>query len=164
MVTDIQEIKHVSHLKEKENLRFRSFLKSQNTTKIDRMVHELNDHYCKEIDCTLCGYCCTVLRPVMVELDIDVLTKRLKLSREKFRRKYITIDNDGDMLFRHLPCKFLKDKKCSIYESRPHDCQSYPHLYKNDITDRLYGVFENYGICPIVFNVIEDLKAILNFH
>jgi uncharacterized protein len=164
MLFNLVEIEQLSHTKEKENLRFRSYLKSQNEAKIDRMVHELFAYYSKEIACTQCGNCCTKLRPVMIELDIDILTKTLKLTREKFRKQYITIDTDGDMLFKHLPCRFFKDKKCSIYASRPHDCQSYPHLQKSEITSRLYGILENYSICPIVFNVIEELKVQLNFH
>jgi Fe-S-cluster containining protein len=163
MELNLQEIERLSRLRENENLRFRSYLKSKHAPKIDRMVHELYAFYSKEIDCIRCGNCCTKLRPVMKELDIDVLTKVLNLSRENFRKKYIMIDNEGDMLFKHLPCKFLEDKKCSIYESRPHDCQSYPHLHKNEFTNRLYGVLENYAICPIVYNVIEDLKRWLGF-
>jgi uncharacterized protein len=164
MLLDLQEIERLSHVREKENLRFRSYLKSQPEAKINRMVHELNAIYSREIDCTQCGNCCTKLRPVMMEIDIDILTKTLKLTREKFRKQYIMIDNDGDMLFKHLPCKFLTGKKCSLYTSRPHDCQSYPHLNKSEITSRLYGILENYSICPIVFNVIEELKVQLNFH
>lgn len=163
MLLDLDEIKRQSHLREKENLRFRSYLKSQVEAKIDRLVHEIYPLLLQEIDCTQCGNCCTKLRPVMMEIDIDVLTKTLRMTRERFRKRYIMIDGDGDMLFKHLPCKFLKNKKCSIYESRPHDCQSYPHLHKSEITSRLYGILENYAICPIVFNVIEGLKVRLNF-
>jgi Fe-S-cluster containining protein len=163
MITDIKEIGILSQEREKDNLRFRTFLKCRKAEKIDRLVHELYQQISVKIDCKLCGNCCTKLRPVMMELDIDILTKTLNLTREKFRKRYIMIDNDGDMLFKHLPCKFLKDNKCSIYLSRPNDCQSYPHLHKDEISDRLYGILENYSICPIVFNVIEELKLSMNF-
>jgi len=163
MFLDHQEIHQLSHRREEENLRFRSFLKGQNSARIDRMVHQLYSSVSKEIDCTQCGYCCTQLRPVIMEIDIDLLTKTLKLSREKFKKKFIILDDEGDMLLKHLPCKFLKNQKCTVYESRPRDCQSYPHLHKSDITSRLYVILENYGICPIVFNVIEELKIRLNF-
>ena len=163
MLLDLKEIQRLAAKRENENLRFRSWLKGQSSNRIDRLAHELNVYYSKEIDCTQCGNCCTKLRPVMLEIDIDVLTKLLTLSREDFRKKYIMIDTDGDMMFKHLPCIFLKDKQCSIYESRPTDCRSYPHLHKTEFISRLYGVLENYAICPIVFNVIEDLKTRLNF-
>jgi Fe-S-cluster containining protein len=60
--------------------------------------------------------------------------------------------------FRSIPCPFLKDNKCINYEYRPKDCQSYPHLQKEDFVFRLWGVIDNYSICPIVFNVFEILK------
>jgi Fe-S-cluster containining protein len=163
MILDLQQIERLSRINEKQNLRFRSYLKAQYSVKIDRLVHELYAYFAKTIDCTKCGNCCTKLRPVMMESDIDVLTRLLGLSRENFRKKYIMIDNEGDMLFKHLPCRFLEDKKCSIYDSRPNDCHSYPHLYKTEITSRLYGILENYAICPIVFNVVEEMKERMKF-
>ena len=163
MLLNQDEIHRLAGEKEKENLRFRSFLKNSDAKKIDWLVHELYERIAGEIDCTLCGYCCTRLRPVVMESDIDLLVKLLGMSRKNFRKKYTITDEEGDMLFRHLPCKFLKGKKCTIYDSRPHDCRSYPHLHKAEITGRLYGILENYSICPIVFNVIEALKTELNF-
>lgn len=163
MVLDVYEIKRLSEERKKKNLRFISFLKGQNSEKIDELVHELNAYYISKIDCTQCGNCCIYLRPVIAEIDIDNLVKKLKISRSKFKRMYVTTDDEGDMLFKKLPCAFFKGKKCKLYESRPEDCRSYPHLNKNDFTSRLYGIFENYAICPIVFNVIEELKKKLSF-
>lgn len=163
MVLDLKEIRRLSEERKKENLRFISFLKGQNPAKTDKLVHELNTYYTSKIDCTRCGNCCVHLRPVLAEIDIDNLIKKLTISRSKFKKKYVKIDEEGDMLFKKLPCVFLKEKKCSLYDFRPEDCQSYPHLHKNEFTGRLYGVFENYAICPIVFNVIEELKDRLSF-
>ena len=39
------------------------------------------------------------------------------------------------------------------------DCRSYPHLHKKDMASRLLGVIENAAVCPIVFGVLERLKA-----
>ncbi len=163
MILDLQEIKKISEERKKENLRFISFLKGQNSAKIDVLVHKLNGLYTSNIDCTQCGNCCVHLRPILAESDIDILIKALKVSRQKFKKVYVMTDEEGDMLFKKLPCAFLKGKKCSLYTSRPEDCSSYPHLYKDNFTSRLYGIFENYAICPIVFNVIEELKGKLNF-
>jgi hypothetical protein len=78
--------------------------------------------------------------------------------REQYIEKY-----DGSDRIKTSPCLFLKDLKCSVYESRPADCKSYPHLHKKDITSRLLGVIDNYSECPIVFNVYEELKTEYNF-
>ena len=163
MILDIAEIKKLALEREKENLRFRNFLKEHKKKYIDRLVHELNDYYTAEIDCTLCGNCCTCLRPILAESDIDRLIKYLSVTRANFKKKYVQVDRDGDMLLKQLPCAFFKNNKCRVYDYRPEDCQSYPHLYKKDFSSRLFGILENYAICPIVFNVIEELKLRLNF-
>ena len=131
--------------------------------KIDRIVHELNDYFSERIDCRQCGHCCTKLRPILAESDIDLLMKATFLSRKDFKELYVETDDEGDMLLRHLPCAFLNSKECTLYEHRPEDCRSYPHLNKKEITYRLFGILENYAICPIVFNVIEELKERLHF-
>lgn len=163
MILDIEKIKRLSRRREKENLRFISFLKEQNSRHIDKLVHELNEYYSDKIDCTQCGHCCTCLKPILAESDIDSLMKATFLTREEFKRFYVEVDEEGDMLFKHLPCAFVNLKNCTLYSSRPEDCQSYPHLHKKNFTSRLYGVLSNYSICPIVFNVIEELKTKLNF-
>jgi hypothetical protein len=84
-------------------------------------------------------------------------------SIQTFKRDYLVTDEEGDMHFKDLPCPFLIDKKCSVYDSRPDDCRSYPHLHKNEFLSRLFGVIDNYSICPIVFNVYEELKYKLHF-
>ncbi len=164
MILDLETIKKLSEEKRSENLLFIAFLKKQNSAKIDKLMHELNNHYIFHIDCTQCGNCCMHLRPILAERDIDILIKKLRTTRVKFKKTYVITDEEGDMLFKHLPCKFLLDKKCKLYESRPEDCRSYPHLHKSFLTHRLYGIFENYAICPIVFNVLEDLKTKLQFY
>jgi len=68
-------------------------------------------------------------------------------------------ENDSEKYnFKELPCPFLKDDRCSNYDYRPKDCRSYPHLHKKDFRSRLWGVVENYSMCPIVFNVYERLQ------
>jgi len=61
------------------------------------------------------------------------------------------------------PCPMLNGKLCSIYETRPEVCRSFPHLEQPDFTYRLIGVIENVAICPIAFNAFEDLKAKLGW-
>ena len=50
-----------------------------------------------------------------------------------------------------------------VYAHRPKDCHSYPHLHKKEFVFRLWGVVENCSICPIVFNVYEQLKDELRY-
>lgn len=163
MEIDLEKIKKTAKIKEDENWDFRSYLKMQDSDKIDEIVHELNDKYSKLIDCTECGNCCIDLQPQICKKDFMGLKKALRLSETEIKEKYLELDEDNDLRFKDLPCSFLENKKCAIYENRPHDCQSFPHLHKKSFISRLYGVIDNYSICPIVFHVYEELKIRLNF-
>jgi Fe-S-cluster containining protein len=60
--------------------------------------------------------------------------------------------------FNTNPCPFLKGNNCTIHNFRPDDCRSYPHLHKKNFISRTIGVIKNCSVCPIVFNVYENLK------
>lgn len=102
------------------------------------------------------------LQPCITDQDIDRLSIKLAMTERNIKGYYIEMD-DGEQYFQNLPCSFLKDKKCKIYNDRPEDCRSFPHLHKNDFTSRLWRVIDNYSFCPIVFNVFEKLKTELKF-
>jgi hypothetical protein len=162
MITDLDTIKQLGERNEKVNYRFRSFLKGKDSAPLDRTVHELFQLYSSKIDCTKCGNCCTLLKPLIHNNDIKILAPLTNKTNQDFKEDYILTDEEGEMHFKDLPCPFLLNKKCTVYDSRPTDCRSYPHLHKKDFLSRLFGVIDNYSICPIVFNVYEDLKY--NFH
>ena len=162
MITNLEEIKTLGEINEDENYQFRVYLKGQKSFKTDKIVHGLYKKFSKEIDCTTCGNCCLCLKTGVNENEIIRLSGILNISVEKMREQYIEKFDRSDSL-KNLPCIFLKDLKCSIYESRPGDCKSYPHLHKKDITSRLLSVIGNYSECPIVFNVFEELKTEYNF-
>ena len=64
---------------------------------------------------------------------------------------------------RSTPCPFLKDNLCSIYEDRPAECSGYPYLYKPDFVVRTLAMVERTFTCPIVYEVMEELKKSLDF-
>lgn len=163
MITDLDTIKHLGERNIDVNYRFRSFLKSKDEDRLDKTVNDLFNHYSSKIDCTKCGNCCTVLKPIIQNADIKTLVTLTNKTAQDFKIDYTVTDEDGDMYFKDLPCPFLLDKKCTVYDSRPEDCRSYPHLHKEDFLSRLLGVIDNYSVCPIVFNVYEDLKYKFHF-
>lgn len=162
--TDIKKIKKISKKKERENWRFRSFLKGCDieVEEMDSIVHGLYDQVSSKIDCTACANCCREMSPCLEQEDIERLSRELGISPTNFTEQYL-IEEDGNfsegLIFNKKPCPFLKGNLCSHYESRPEACRSFPHLNKEEFVFRLIGVVENYGICPIVFSVYEQLKA-----
>jgi len=61
----------------------------------------------------------------------------------------------------HNPCPLLKGNLCSIYEDRPGDCSDYPHLFKPGFVSRTMMTIERTFTCPIVYQVMEELKTSL---
>jgi uncharacterized protein len=162
IVTSLEYIKEVALKRENENLDFQAFLKQLDMApkKIDAIVHKILDEVTSQIDCTKCANCCKQIRPVLDNDDVSKLSLGIKSSAPQFREQYLQEDdeNSSRYIFKELPCPFLRNNKCSSYDYRPKDCQSYPHLHKKDFIFRLWSVVENYEICPIVFNVYELLK------
>jgi uncharacterized protein len=165
IITDLNQIKKIAAKKEDENWEYRAYLKglSMPSEKIDTIVHHILAEVTAQIDCTQCGNCCKQIRPTLDEEDIRIFANGLKLAVDEFREQYLTLEEDAPsvIIFNNLPCPFLVDLRCGNYPNRPKECQSYPHLHKPEFTSRSISVLFNYEICPIVFNVFEQLKKVL---
>jgi len=159
---DLQRIQKLAKERDDENWEFRAFLKGIDlpAKKLDALVRRIYAEVSAQIDCTQCANCCQKINPVLDQADVARFAQGLGLARAEFQAKYLRPDQDQPFkaCFSALPCPFLKQKRCSNYDFRPEDCRSYPHLHKRDFGSRLWGVIENYEICPIVFNVYEQLK------
>lgn len=160
--TDLQVIKKLSQKFDHENWEFRYFLKALDieNSELDDIVHEINNYVSGQIDCTKCGNCCAVMKPGFKDSDLKKFKNQMDTTLPDFKEKYMVEDTEkkGRFIFKSSPCKFLENKKCTNYESRPKDCKSFPHLHKSEFRARLWGVVENTSTCPIVFNVYEILK------
>ena len=162
---NLDTIKKNAFINEDENWRFRSYLKGKDSDRIDEMVHDIYDYVIKHVDCSECANCCIVLDTSFEEEEFDHLCQSKDINREEFVRDHTRPKELGDedkIYLKDKPCMFLKDKKCTIYELRPEECQSYPHIHKDGFIFRLWGVVDNYAVCPIVYNVYEMLKQ--RFH
>jgi Fe-S-cluster containining protein len=158
---DIDTIRKLSKEKEEENQAFRSFLKSSDIppNRIDSVVQQLSKTIASRIDCQACGNCCKEILPVLKENDIINLARHLNLSINKFKKQYLVETEMSDRYtFNTNPCPFLKGNNCTIHNFRPDDCRSYPHLHKKNFISRTISVIKNCSVCPIVFNVYENLK------
>lgn len=162
METDIRKIEQQARLKEDENWRFRCYLKASDlsASRIDTLVKKLYQEVSAQIDCTSCGNCCRVMLPLLTGADIKRLAAHLGLTVKQFRDDFIKVGSDQGTgpEFNATPCPFLRDNICSVYDCRPRDCRSYPHLHKKDFVFRMNQAYGNCSVCPIVFNVYEGLK------
>lgn len=157
--TDLDRIKQLAEIREDKNWEFRSYLKasSLSSKRLDAIVHELYAQVAAAIDCRTCANCCRVITPTPTLEEIKTLAAVLQIAEEQFRTQYLS--QNGEKAGRLLrPCPLLKGNECSVYSHRPQECAAYPYLLRDDFRTRLFGVLDNYAICPIVFNVYEQLK------
>lgn len=164
LYTNLAEIEALAIQKQAENDEFSIFLKSHDADEIDVLVGELNGKISPEIDCTTCGNCCKSLMVNINEAEANNLSGHLKITRENFDRQYIEKGSNGMMLLNAIPCHFLSDNKCSVYEYRFEGCKEFPALHLPGFKNRAFTTFMHYDRCPIIFNVVEQLKERLNFH
>jgi hypothetical protein len=81
------------------------------------------------------------------------------LRVNEFHSQFLADHPKGEgSVYRSRPCPVLQDNLCTVYDHRPGDCRSYPHLHKREFVFRMNQAFSNCFVCPIVFNVYEGLK------
>jgi Fe-S-cluster containining protein len=167
---DLVQIRQLAARKEDQNLRFRQFLKTRctlNADEIDQRVFKTTRRVWAGIDCTACANCCREVKPGFSDEEVDRVARRLGMERQQFIDTYLepSSQKDTGKLWRTrvTPCPFLKDNLCSIYEDRPAECNGYPYLYQPDFLFRTLGMIGRTFTCPIVYEVMEELKKSLGF-
>ena len=158
LITDLVKIKQIAEEKQAENDHFQSFLKNQNEEEIDLLIQKLNDSMTPQIDCTKCGNCCKSLMIHITAEETVQLSDHLKISVDQIKEQFIEQSEQGQMILNTVPCHFLTNTSCSIYEHRFTECREFPHLHKPHFIRRLFSTMRYYEICPIIFNVVEQLK------
>lgn len=161
MVTHPNEMAPLLGAKSVENIFFKKHLRQFKSQEIDELIHQLNQTVSNQIDCTTCGNCCKKLEPGLEVNEIEQLANLKNMDANSFKNEFILFDGQAQFL-KTKPCMFLAECKCTIYENRPAACAGYPHLDGGDMKFKS-SLWSNYNVCPIVFNVIEELKIQLNF-
>ncbi len=155
--TDLEVISRLAVERMDENSRFQDYLKRLPTEAIDAIVYSLNEEISPKIDCTSCGNCCKSLLINVTEEEADNLSMHLAQSRKDFDNQYLE-KSSTMMLMNAIPCAFLKEDKCTVYEHRFAGCREFPAMHLPEFNKRLFTTFMHYSRCPIIFNVVEGLK------
>ncbi|MDU1892119.1 MAG: YkgJ family cysteine cluster protein [Dysgonomonas sp.] len=147
-------------LAEKSRPLFISYYKKnkKRLAKMDTVVHELHEAVSERIDCLSCANCCRTLGPAIYDKDIEKIAKALKIKPSEVVGTYLKMDEDGDFVFKSMPCPFLMlDNYCSIYESRPKACREYPHTDRKKFEQIYKLTVKNAETCPIAYEVLRGL-------
>ncbi len=129
--------------------------------KMDCEIHQLHDIYTEKIDCLQCGNCCRTLGPRITDNDIRKMAKGLNMSPSQVLDTYLRIDEDGDYVFKEMPCPLLMpDNYCIIYENRPKACREYPHTDRKKFYQVYKLSIKNAYTCPIAYEVLNGVLRI----
>lgn len=150
-----------AHKEKKNNKKLFDKLKKLKPKDLDYTINHLHDEAFEEIDCLKCANCCKTTGPLLLNKDIDRLAENKKMRPADFTQQYIKIDEDGDYVFKQIPCMFLgQDNYCSVYNNRPNACRKYPHTQQNKQIQKLSITLKNSLICPAVAVVVRQLHGI----
>jgi len=124
------------------------------------MMHDAHAEAFSCIDCLECANCCTTTGPLLTDKDISRLAKHLRMKDAAFVDEYVRVDEDGDQVFKSMPCPFLgADNYCSVYEHRPKACREYPHTDRVKQHQLLKLHLKNTEICPAVEQVLAKVGS-----
>ncbi|MGM0478724.1 MAG: YkgJ family cysteine cluster protein [Bacteroidota bacterium] len=145
----------------KSNKRFFQRLRKSKEKALDASFRDLHYTVFQEIDCLSCANCCKTTSPIFRDIDIQRLSKRLRIAPAEFVERYLQLDNENDYVLKSSPCTFLQDdNKCSVYEDRPLACREYPHTDRKKMHQILTLTRKNTEICPAVSRIVEQLKKV----
>ncbi|MDO5844567.1 MAG: YkgJ family cysteine cluster protein [Methanocorpusculum sp.] len=124
----------------------------------------------KGFRCLRCGKCCSGDdNEVMVSPEeVDLLVKASGLSFDEIAEPYPSWIEESGAKFtfgwvlkrgEDGNCIFLKEKKCSVYNSRPHICRTYPFML--DGFDLLTSECEGVGSCKISEETEQTARDLL---
>ncbi len=137
----------------------KKLLKNLKRKNLDTLFQNYHYEVFEKIDCLLCANCCITTGPLILERDIDRISKSLKMKPATFINEYLRRDEDNDWVFESMPCPFLdSDNYCLIYDVRPKACREYPHTDRKNIHQLFGKTLINSTICPAVGMILERVR------
>ncbi|MCC8186671.1 MAG: YkgJ family cysteine cluster protein [Bacteroides sp.] len=154
-----EELKEKARVVEKANRTFFKSIKKGRARELDDRVHLFHEEEFERTDCLTCANCCRTLGPMITDKDIEKMARALRMKPSAVIGNYLCTDEDGDYVFRQMPCPFLgEDNYCLIYEDRPKACREYPHTDRKRILQIGTLTVRNAATCPAVYNILERLR------
>lgn len=120
---------------------------------------QLHQDEFSKTNCLDCANCCKTTGPLFTAVDIERISRHLKMKPGQFISAYLRLDEDNDYVLQKVPCPFLgQDNYCSIYETRPKACREFPHTDRKKFHQISHLTQKNVAICPAAFAIVEEMK------
>lgn len=168
MISDLSYLAAEAKRRADDYEAFRYFveLDERSDEALDALVDEIAAPIIAAIDCTECANCCRSLTVYVTEADAHHLAAGNLIPVEQIIETYIDREQAQAVeewgMFKQSPCAFLRDKRCSLYEHRPESCRIYP-VFTPDFRWTLEDILGGVGLCPIIYNVVEELQKTLGW-
>ncbi|HEX4888647.1 MAG TPA: YkgJ family cysteine cluster protein [Luteibaculaceae bacterium] len=125
---------------------------------LDLAMQDAHEEVFSDTDCLSCANCCKTTSPIFRDIDIERLSKKLRVKPSDLIAKYLHLDSDGDYVLNSSPCAFLgADNYCSVYDARPTACREYPHTDRKNFYQLSRITSNNLLICPAVSRIIDKI-------
>lgn len=160
------EIQAAAEKKERENLKFRSFLKVHaDEDELDKQFLRLHKELFAGYDCSKCRNCCKMYHGSIPAGDIDRDAQCLGIAPEQFIASYLEKEEYGmNYQTKHMPCDFLlEDGNCKLGDCKPDSCKKYPYTDQPERLSSLLSVLSAIEVCPVAFEIFERLKKEYGF-
>ncbi|MBT8183534.1 MAG: YkgJ family cysteine cluster protein [Eudoraea sp.] len=155
----LKELPRRASEKHKENKKFFAKLREKPPKDLDSTMKILHEKEFERTDCLKCANCCKTTGPLFTNIDIDRISRYLRLKPGQFITDYLRIDEENDYVLQNVPCAFLGvDNYCSIYDVRPRACREFPHTDRKKFHQIGHLTLKNVAICPAAFNIVEKMK------
>jgi Fe-S-cluster containining protein len=151
--------------KKKELTKFLKQVGKSTTKGILKLTAAAGKDAWQDVSCLDCANCCKRMTPTYTRKDVNRIAKHFKMTYQQFYDKWLTVDDNKDIINQSLPCQFLgRDNKCSIYAIRPDDCAGFPHFDRKDFRyqakEKTYTA--NLALCPATLVFVEKLQEKIN--
>ncbi|MDX6747117.1 YkgJ family cysteine cluster protein [Polaribacter sp. PL03] len=156
----LQELPKLAKEAKKESQKYFARLKKRTPKRLDYLMQELHEEEFKKTDCLTCGNCCKTTSPIFTNVDVERISKSLKMKAAAFTDQYLERDDDDFMVLKTAPCSFFdeSDNSCFIYDVRPKACAEYPHTNRKKFIGITDLTIDNTEICPAAYSIVENLK------
>ena len=159
------QVAEAAKQKEKENRKFRSFLKNHaEPGLLDQQFLQLHKEIFPYYDCSKCRNCCKYLHAEIPQDELAWDAAALGMEPQAFIANYLEIGDYGEWRSKTLPCGLLgTNGMCKLSELRPESCKKFPYTDQPDRLASLYSVLNAVSICPVAYEIFEALKKIYGF-
>lgn len=158
MDQEYKQLLEKSHERNEFIKRQMKYLGKFSNKNFDHVVADFHDEVFAEIDCLKCGNCCRTIGPKMSGPEIKRACKAVGLVEKNFIKESLIRDEELGWLVAVMPCPFLQeDNTCSIYGTRPRDCDDFPYTRERSVQKSLGRLAFNTEFCPAAYLIAEKI-------